>query len=93
MCLWDGPRHTSFDDSDQDYALKTIENWLDTVVQGRANISADRILWDAIRTLLSQSVLLESSADDEAGLVAPDDTKVSQFLEWVNELPEHESPT
>ncbi|KAK3805063.1 MAG: dynein heavy chain [Linnemannia elongata] len=114
-----------FNDSDQDCALSTIDIWLDTVGLGRANVSPDRIPWDAIRTLLSQSVyggrvdsdvdqqllesfvnsffrpecydlnfkLVESSADDEAGLVAPEGTKMSQFLDWVSELPEREPPT
>lgn len=114
-----------FNDSDQDCALSTIDIWLDTVGLGRANVSPDRIPWDAIRTLLSQSVyggrvdsdvdqqllesfvnsffrsecydlnfkLVESSPDDEAGLVAPEGTKMSQFLDWVSELPEREPPT
>ncbi|KAF9287595.1 hypothetical protein BGZ68_001583 [Mortierella alpina] len=114
-----------FNDSDQDCALSTVDNWLDTVGAGRANVSPDRIPWDAIRTLLSQSVyggrvdeeadqqllesfvssffkaecydlnfkLVESSGEDDAGLVAPEGTKMSQFLEWVDELPEREPPT
>ncbi|KAI7825176.1 dynein heavy chain [Gamsiella multidivaricata] len=113
-----------FNDSDQDCALSTIDVWLDTVGQGRANVSPDRIPWDAIRTLLCQSVyggrvdsdvdqqLLESfvnsffrpecydleyklveTTGDDAGLTAPEGTKMSQFLEWVGELPEREPPT
>ncbi|KAF8934382.1 dynein heavy chain [Dissophora ornata] len=113
-----------FNDSDQDCALSTIDNWLDTVGQGRANVSPDRIPWDAIRTLLCQSVyggrvdtdgdqqllegfvhsffrtecfdlnfrLVEPTGND-AGLVAPEGTKMNQFLEWVSELPEREPPT
>jgi dynein heavy chain 1 len=45
-----------FNDSDQDCALNTIDSWLDVVAQGRANISPEKIPWDAIRTLLSESV-------------------------------------
>ncbi|KAI8361054.1 dynein heavy chain [Mortierella sp. GBAus27b] len=113
-----------FNDSDQDCALNTIDNWLDTVGQGRANVSPDRIPWDAIRTLLCQSVyggrvdndsdqqLLESfvhsffraecydlsyklvePVDNDPGLVAPEGTKLSQFLQWVSELPDREPPT
>ncbi|KAG0202060.1 hypothetical protein BGX28_005310, partial [Mortierella sp. GBA30] len=116
-----------FNDSDQDCALSTIDNWLDTVGAGRANVSPDRIPWDAIRTLLSQSVyggrvdeeadqlllesfvssffkaecfdlsfkLVESDGEDSnnAGLVAPEGTKMAQFLGWVDELPEREPPT
>ncbi|KAF9336730.1 hypothetical protein BG006_007626 [Podila minutissima] len=114
-----------FNDSDQDCALNTIDNWVDSVGVGRANISPDRIPWDAIRTLLSQSVyggrvdseqdqqmlesfvnsffrpecydlsfkLVEPTAGDAVGLVAPEGTKMSQFLDWVSELPEREPPT
>ncbi|KAG0049018.1 hypothetical protein BGZ83_006135 [Gryganskiella cystojenkinii] len=115
-----------FNDSDQDCALSTIDNWLDTVGAGRANVSPDKIPWDAIRTLLSQSVyggrvdsdqdqaLLESFVNSffnaqcydlnfklveatpessDAGLVAPEGTKMSQFLDWVDQLPEREPPT
>ncbi|KAF9586482.1 hypothetical protein BGW38_004001 [Lunasporangiospora selenospora] len=113
-----------FNDSDQDCALNTVDTWVDTVGAGRANISPDRIPWDAIQALLSQSVyggrvdheedqqllesfvnsffrsqcydfnfrLVEASESDE-GLVAPEGTKMSQFLDWVNELPEREPPT
>jgi dynein heavy chain 1 len=113
-----------FNDSDQDCALNTIDAWLDTVGQGRANVSPDRIPWDAIRALLCQSVyggrvdtekdqqLLESfvgsffraecydlnyklveTTEDDPGLVAPEGTKITQFLQWVSELPEREPPT
>ncbi|KAK3828336.1 MAG: dynein heavy chain [Benniella sp.] len=113
-----------FNDSDQDCALNTIDAWLDTVGQGRANVSPDRIPWDAIRALLCQSVyggrvdtekdqqLLESfvgsffraecydlnyklveTTEDDQGLVAPEGTKITQFLQWVSELPEREPPT
>ena len=114
-----------FNDSDQDCALSTIDNWLDTVGAGRANVSPDRIPWDAIRTLLSQSVyggrvdsehdqalldsfvnsffkaecydlsfkLVEETGPNDPGLIAPEGTKMSQFLDWVNELPAREPPT
>ncbi|KAG0004346.1 hypothetical protein BGZ79_009578 [Entomortierella chlamydospora] len=114
-----------FNDSDQDCALSTIDVWLDTVGQGRANVSPDRIPWDAIRTLLCQSVyggrvdsevdqqllesfvnsffrpecydlsfkLVESGDGDDTGLTAPEGTKMSQFLEWIDELPAREPPT
>ncbi|KAF7729943.1 hypothetical protein EC973_003356 [Apophysomyces ossiformis] len=45
-----------FNDSDQDCALNTIDNWLDTAAGGRANISPEKIPWDAIRSLLKQSI-------------------------------------
>eukprot|EP01096_Ripella_sp_DP13-Kostka_P011830 TRINITY_DN484_c0_g1_i1.p1 TRINITY_DN484_c0_g1~~TRINITY_DN484_c0_g1_i1.p1 ORF type:complete len:4631 (+),score=2721.08 TRINITY_DN484_c0_g1_i1:206-14098(+) len=45
-----------FGDSDKRCALETIDTWLDSVAQGRDNLSPDRIPWTAIRTLLSQTV-------------------------------------
>lgn len=45
-----------FNDSDQDCALNTIDSWLEAVAPGRANISPEKIPWDAIRSLLKQSI-------------------------------------
>lgn len=45
-----------FNDSDQDGGIGTIDKWLDSAAQGRSNISPDKIPWDAIRTLIRQSV-------------------------------------
>ncbi|RKP08503.1 dynein heavy chain [Thamnocephalis sphaerospora] len=113
-----------FNDSDQDCALNTIDSWLDAAAQGRANISPERIPWDAIRTLLSQSVyggridnefdqkLLESfvntlftpasydidfalvpAGEDGRAVMIPEGTKMEQFMEWANRLPEREPPS
>ncbi|KAI7858782.1 dynein heavy chain [Circinella umbellata] len=45
-----------FNDSDQDSAFNTIDKWLDSAAGGRANISPENIPWDAIRSLLKQSI-------------------------------------
>lgn len=45
-----------FNDSDQDSAFNTIDKWLDSASAGRANISPEKIPWDAIRSLLKQSI-------------------------------------
>ncbi|KAG2237733.1 dynein heavy chain [Thamnidium elegans] len=45
-----------FNDSDQDSAFSTIDKWLDHASGGRANISPEKIPWDAIRSLLKQSI-------------------------------------
>jgi len=45
-----------FNDSDQDCALNTIDNWVDSIAAGRVNISPEKIPWDAIRSLLKQSI-------------------------------------
>ena len=45
-----------FNDSDLASAFGTIDNWLNHVAKGRANIDPANIPWDAIRTLIKQSV-------------------------------------
>ncbi|RUP48413.1 dynein heavy chain [Jimgerdemannia flammicorona] len=45
-----------FNDSDQDCALNTIDAWVDLVAAGRANISPEKLPWDAICSLLKQSI-------------------------------------
>ncbi|KAG9049343.1 hypothetical protein FS837_010557 [Tulasnella sp. UAMH 9824] len=45
-----------FNDSDMASAFGTIDTWLSSVAQGRANINPVSIPWDAVRTLLKQAV-------------------------------------
>lgn len=45
-----------FNDSDMASAFGTIDTWLSSVAQGRANINPASIPWDAVRTLLKQAV-------------------------------------
>ena len=45
-----------FNDSDMASALTTIDTWLHSVAKGRANVDPAQIPWDAIRTLIKQSV-------------------------------------
>jgi dynein heavy chain 1 len=45
-----------FNDSDMDSAFKTIDQWLQPVAKGRANIDPASIPWDAVKTLIKQSV-------------------------------------
>ena len=45
-----------FNDSDLAAAFNTIDTWLSDVAQGRANINPAAIPWDAVRTLVKQSV-------------------------------------
>ncbi|KAJ3973292.1 dynein heavy chain protein 1 [Lentinula raphanica] len=45
-----------FNDSDMSSALDTIDTWLGSVSKGRANIDPATIPWDALRTLIKQSV-------------------------------------
>merc|ERR1712137_1022033 len=45
-----------FGDTDKRCALETIDFWIDSVAQGRDNVNPEKIPWEAIRTLLGQSV-------------------------------------
>ncbi|CAK5279895.1 unnamed protein product [Mycena citricolor] len=45
-----------FNDSDMASAFNTIDTWLNSVSKGRANIDPVTIPWDALRTLVKQSV-------------------------------------
>ncbi|TFK40902.1 dynein heavy chain protein 1 [Crucibulum laeve] len=45
-----------FNDSDMASAFGTIDSWLTSVSRGRANIDPATIPWDALRTLVKQSV-------------------------------------
>ncbi|CAG8571899.1 16879_t:CDS:2 [Funneliformis mosseae] len=44
-----------FNESDQDFAINTIDTWLDSVAQGRTNISPDKIPWETMRSLITIS--------------------------------------
>jgi len=45
-----------FSESDLRVACDTLDTWIDSVCQGRSNIRPDKLPWDAIRTLLGQSI-------------------------------------
>lgn len=45
-----------FNDSDMAAAFTTIDAWLHSIAKGRANVDPEQIPWDALRTLIKQSV-------------------------------------
>ena len=45
-----------FNESDQRCTLDCIDEWIDSMGKNRINIDSDNIPWDALRTLISQSV-------------------------------------
>ncbi|KAI6162009.1 dynein heavy chain protein 1 [Pisolithus thermaeus] len=45
-----------FNDSDMSSAFATIDTWLNRVAKGRTNVDPATIPWDALRTLIKQSV-------------------------------------
>jgi dynein heavy chain 1 len=44
-----------FNESDQDFAINTIDTWLDSVAQGRTNVDPNKIPWEAMRSLITIS--------------------------------------
>lgn len=110
-----------FNDSDAETALDTIEAWVGRIAKGRSNVDPASIPWDALRSLLKQSIyggkidngadqiLLDSFVDglftpqayeqtfalvedDEKPLIAPEGTKMGQFMAWVQKLPDQQPP-
>ncbi|KAE8211193.1 hypothetical protein CF327_g5033 [Tilletia walkeri] len=110
-----------FNDSDAETAVETIEAWVSRIAKGRANIDPATIPWDALRSLLKQSIyggkidndpdqrLLDSFVDSlfnpnayesgfalvkdpEKPLLAPEGSKMEQFIEWVQALPDQQPP-
>ena len=115
-----------FGDTDKRCALETLDYWVDSVGQGRDNVNPDNIPWEAIRTLLGQSVyggridnefdqrLLDSflhqllspkaydyqfklveyvnESQEVVTLLSPEGTTKRDFLNWVQKLPDNESP-
>mmetsp|Transcript_17663 Transcript_17663/g.12706 ORF Transcript_17663/g.12706 Transcript_17663/m.12706 type:complete len:166 (+) Transcript_17663:4444-4941(+) len=45
-----------FNESDQRCTLHAVDEWIDAMGSGRQNIDPDKISWDALRTLISQSI-------------------------------------
>jgi dynein heavy chain 1 len=45
-----------FNESDQRCAIDCVDEWLDSKGKDRTNIDPDKIPWDALRTLIGQSI-------------------------------------
>lgn len=114
-----------FNESDQRCAIDCIDEWIDSMGKDRANIDPEKIPWDALRTLIGQSVFggkIDNEFDNkilsslvnqffrpesfnldfplftvppessEAVLKVPDVKYYKNFLQWIHELPQIESP-
>ncbi len=66
-----------FNDSDAEAALDIIDGWVTQVAKGRANVDPQQLPWDAIRSLLSQSVY-GGKIDN-----APDQTLLDSFVDGL----------
>ena len=45
-----------FNESDQRCAIDCVDEWIETIGKDRVNIDPAKIPWDALRTLIGQSV-------------------------------------
>lgn len=45
-----------FNESDQTCSLRCVDEWIESMGKDRTNIDPDKIPWDALRTLISQSI-------------------------------------
>ena len=114
-----------FNESDQRCALEAIDEWINMHSKGQENIAPNKIPWDAIRTIIHQSMyggkidneydmkILESlvnlyfnektfednyplfkTSNENASnmLTVPNKPNNAGFIEWVNALPNVESP-
>ena len=118
-------KYYEFNESDQRCALEAIDEWINIYSKDRTNISPKQIPWDAIRTIIHQSMyggkidneydmkILESlvnlyfnekaysfnyplfktsSENQDNVLKIPDKTTNAGFIEWINSIPNVESP-
>ncbi|GLV39725.1 Dynein heavy chain 64C [Carabus blaptoides fortunei] len=49
-------KHYEFNESDLRVACDTLDTWIDATAMGRTNLPPEKVPWDAIVTLLSQSI-------------------------------------
>ncbi|XP_050499617.1 dynein heavy chain, cytoplasmic isoform X4 [Diabrotica virgifera virgifera] len=49
-------KHYEFSESDLRVACDTLDTWIDTTAMGRTNLPPEKVPWDALVTLLSQSI-------------------------------------
>lgn len=49
-------KYYEFNESDQRCALEAIDNWIDIAGKDKKNIDPEKIPWDAIRTIIAQSM-------------------------------------
>ncbi|KAI8852562.1 dynein heavy chain and region D6 of dynein motor-domain-containing protein [Chytridium lagenaria] len=91
-----------FNESDYDMALTVIDSWLEDAAGGRSNVSPEKIPFDAIKSLLTETVYggkIDNSFDqvllDEGSnkLVIPEGTRMEQIMQWVGRLPDQQPPS
>lgn len=70
-----------FNESDLGVACDTLDTWIDTTAMGRTNLPPEKVLWDALVTLLSQSIYGGKINNDfDQRLLS---TRRDHFLKWI----------
>jgi dynein heavy chain 1 len=67
-----------FNESDQRCTLDCIDEWINSMGKDRSNIDPDKIPWDALRTLISQSIFGGKIDNEYDGKII--DSLVNQFF-------------
>lgn len=110
-----------FNESDLKYSLDTIDTWVSIAAKERDNVNPEHLPWQAITTLLGESIyggridndfdhlllksFLKSFFDPECydeefklfssthdSMNVPEGTRRVHFVEWIDKLPERETP-
>lgn len=113
-----------FNESDLRVAIDTLDTWIDATAMNRANLPPEKIPWDAIVTLLSQSIYggkidndfdqrllasflsklftaksfesdfaLVGNVDGQRNITMPDGTRRDQFVKWIENLSDRQTPS
>lgn len=113
-----------FNESDLRVAIDTLDTWIDQTAMNRTNLPPEKIPWDAIVTLLSQSIYggkidndfdqrllasflsklftahsfetdfaLVGNVEGQRNITMPDGTRRDQFLKWIENLSDRQTPS
>jgi dynein heavy chain 1 len=109
-----------FNEADQRCTLDSIDQWIDSVSQGRTNVPPEQIPWDALQATISKSLYggkVDNEFDDKIlssfvselfreqsfdpnfalfnganPLLLPEARSMAQYSDWVDNLPDSETP-
>lgn len=109
-----------FNEADQRCTLDSIDQWIDSVSQGRSNVPPEQIPWDALQATVAKSLYggkVDNEFDDKIlisfvaelfreqsfdpnfalfqganPLILPEARNLAQYSDWVDNLPDAETP-
>lgn len=117
-----------FNESDLRVACDTLDTWIDTTAMRRTNLPPEKVPWDALVSLLSQSIYggkidndfdqrlltsflkklftarsfeadfalvanVDGVTDGQRHITMPDGTRRDDFLKWIENLTERQTPS